>query len=322
MNFIITLECNKGCPYCFAHENRVTDPTRLMTVGQYKKLLAKLDPNQPVKLLGGEPTMHPNFKEFVDIAIEQNRQVVIISNFLFNDDILDFIKSRINKANLGFLVNSTNLDIQDRMARFSKNYNEIFKEAYKYSKEESISCGITFENSDISYYLNYLNFLKTNLCKIERLRMSLNFPGDKDNKNKFFFLNNKEYGKLFIAMTQACLTNCIMPSIDCIIFPCMFSNREEIKYIHKFSDIFNTRCNQLGAPADIFPDETISYCYPLRNAIKVDSNDHTVLDSADRELSLKYEIAKSNVIPPEPCQTCEFIKKGSCEGPCLGFFDL
>jgi len=320
MNFAITLECNKGCPYCFARETRNHDPEREMTLGAFKQYLAKLAPGAYVKLLGGEPTIHPHFKDFVEEALAQNREIVIISNFLFNDDVLEFIKSKIPTGKLAFLVNSTDLNLDNRIERFSKNYNEIYKVSYQYDREEYISCGITFINENLERYMAYLDFLASHLIKIERLRFSLNFPGSPEDKNKFFFLNNKDYGNLFLGMTNKCVSMGITPSIDCIVFPCMFSNKEEMKYLRKFAQMVRTKCEGPDAPSDIFPDGTISFCYPLRERIKVDTTKHSTLEEAMKESSLKYAVMESTITPPEICQSCEFKRRGFCNGPCMGFY--
>ena len=70
---------------------------------------------------------------------------------------------------------------------WSKNYNEIYSELYKKDMEEEISIGLTIYNKDLDYYINYLNFLIKNTIAIERLRISLSFPGNKEDKNNFLF---------------------------------------------------------------------------------------------------------------------------------------
>ena len=81
MNYIITNNCNKGCPYCFAHENRVNDPNSFMSLEQFEKLINKS--KSQVKLLGGEPTQHPQFKELIQLLVDKKRPFTLISNFLF-----------------------------------------------------------------------------------------------------------------------------------------------------------------------------------------------------------------------------------------------
>ena len=82
MNFIITKRCNKGCPYCFAHQSRVEDPKGEMTLDQFNKLIDDYQ-CEHIKLLGGEPTCHPQFKDILESVLQKGKSVTLISNFLF-----------------------------------------------------------------------------------------------------------------------------------------------------------------------------------------------------------------------------------------------
>lgn len=53
------------------------------------------------QILGGEPTQHPQFEQFIEEASKRNIKVVLISNFLFNSDILDIVKSHIKNGDIG-----------------------------------------------------------------------------------------------------------------------------------------------------------------------------------------------------------------------------
>lgn len=321
-NFILTLDCNKGCKYCFAAQTRNQEKEyRHMGLDQFRSLVDKLNPRDPVKLLGGEPTSHPQLKEIFEIIAEKRRQFALISNFLFDEDKLQIVKSAIlSNPFHTTLINSTDLDVGNRMEIFSRNYNEIYRECYQNDTEQRISCGITVDTSkNIDYYLNYIDFLTKNLLRIERLRISLAFPGNEENKNDFFFMNNKEIGKMLFILTKKCIDLGITPNLDCIVYPCVFSNKEEHKFVMKFLGKYKSKC--VGVPADIFPDNTVSYCYPLKK-IAVSTNDFKTLEDAAKALEMKYKIQRSTIDFPETCTKCSFFKREICEGPCLGFFKI
>lgn len=325
MNFIITSDCNKGCPYCFASFHRKSIPeSEVMTEETFIKLLDKVLPHEPIKLLGGEPTQHPKFLSFLNILVERKKSFTLISNFLFSEDIREAIIEAAKFIEISFLINSTNLDInEDRIKKFSENYNTIYKNFYSADIEERMSCGLTLENDkDWRYYTNYIDFLRKNLIKIETLRLSIPFPGNKNDKNNFYFLNNKDLGNKVLVVSKKAVDIGAIPSIDCIIFPCMFSSKEEYKYIKKFASNCKTSCE--SAPADVFPDETISYCYPTKEALKVNSKKHVLLKETTDELSMRYQILREKYKAqlPEACKSCKFLNDNVCHGPCLGFYDL
>lgn len=323
MNLILTSSCNKGCPYCFASEDRKNNINNKnsMTLEQFNSIIDKIPPStNPIKLLGGEPTQHPQFKEIVNSLISRNRSITIISNFLFNDDILNFLCEKVLDYRITFLINSTNLDIKDRIELFKKNYNTLYKVLYQVNAEENLSCGITIENDkNAEYYINYIDFLIKNLFKIERLRISISFPGRKEDKN-FNIINNKSIGEMLLSIVYKTVNSGIQPSLDCVIFPCLFKNKEELKYIKKFTNNFKYKCTG-NPPTDIFFDDTVSYCYPLREAIKINLNDYEKMDEVVDALNIKYTTIKYNIDKPNECLSCIFYNN-ECEGPCLGFYNI
>lgn len=318
MNYVITTNCNKGCPYCFAHENRKNDPNSFMDLEKFKKLLGKSESH--VKLIGGEPTQHPDFKAIVQELVDQKKDFTLISNFLFGEEVLNIILYALDNVRVSFLVNATDLDIGGRITKWSNNYNTIYKKLYAVDREQELSIGLTLVN-DLKYYLSYLDMIIDNVAAVENLRLSISFPGDKEDKNKFEFIKNKELGTMFLGMIHHAISKGIKPNIDCVLFPCLFKNKEEFKYINKFVDKIETKCGENGSPADIFPDETISYCYPLKESISLDTNKYDRMELANQDMMLRYKMMKSQVSLPEACLECRFLGN-ICDGPCLGFFDL
>ena len=43
MNLILTKKCNKGCPYCFAHQSRVEEPNCEMSLDQVMSIVENYD---------------------------------------------------------------------------------------------------------------------------------------------------------------------------------------------------------------------------------------------------------------------------------------
>lgn len=322
MNLIITKRCNKGCPYCFAAASR--NDTRPddwdMSFETFCELLDKIKDGDVPKLLGGEPTQHPEFKRFVDEVIRRELNLTVISNFLFEDDITEFLIEKLHKQKIGFLINSTNLDaVKGREELFVSNYNKIYNFLYEHDGEEVMSCGFTFEDDkSYEFYVDALTQLKEKLSGIERLRLSIANPSTE--KENFFFINNHDIGKKFIHVIRKCLQLGITPSLDCIIYPCMFSNKEEWKYIKKFLSNVRTKCE--GCPNDIFPDKTASFCYPTKEYLKVDTTKYESIKEIKVDLEMRHKILTNKQTLPDECSECQFKEVGMCSGPCLAFYNL
>jgi sulfatase maturation enzyme AslB (radical SAM superfamily) len=70
-NIAINNYCNLKCDYCFA-DNMIKEANKTMSLDNYIKVLKYLTEQnyeQRIGIIGGEPTLHPQFKE---ILIESN----------------------------------------------------------------------------------------------------------------------------------------------------------------------------------------------------------------------------------------------------------
>lgn len=59
MNLLITTDCNLDCPYYFAGSLRKRQGGKEMTLPELETVLTVMYPERsPVRLMGGEPTLH------------------------------------------------------------------------------------------------------------------------------------------------------------------------------------------------------------------------------------------------------------------------
>jgi organic radical activating enzyme len=318
-NIILTRRCGKNCSFCFAK----TESKEEMSVENFTKIIDSF-PDNYVKLMGGEPTEHSEFAKILKICMQRNSNIIVLSNFLFSDSVRNSILEIIRnnpKIKLRFFLNSTELDVGNRMEKFKKNYNEIYSLMHGRREEEGIGCGIVIDkNKSTEYYINYIDFLLKNLTRIERMRLSLNFPSG-DDKNNFYFINNHKLGATFASIVRKLLIEGIEPTLDCIHFPCMYSTREEWKLMKKFATHVDKKsCEDMGGAIDYLPDGKAIYCFP-NSSISVETNQFKSDAEIADALRLKYRTIKSSVKYPYTCDRCAF-RGLTCDGPCLAFFKL
>jgi len=71
---------------------------------------------EQVRLLGGEPTRHPDFQRLVSRSLEQGFRVLIFSNGLMNDQTLSFIE-RLSNDRVALLLNLVTISDQGDSVR-------------------------------------------------------------------------------------------------------------------------------------------------------------------------------------------------------------
>ena len=84
----ITEQCNAKCPNCF---NKINRGNLSMDIEHFRKICDYFSSKgvKRIKIMGGEPTIHPEFKELMIIAQEYFQQVFLFTNAI-NDGIFNF----------------------------------------------------------------------------------------------------------------------------------------------------------------------------------------------------------------------------------------
>src|ERR1035438_912902 len=96
-NICVTGVCNRACSYCFAGMN-VSGSARAVSYMTWETYLQALDYAQRsktdhVRILGGEPTLHPEFNAMVAEALARNLTVRVFSNGLMPERAVEFLQT-------------------------------------------------------------------------------------------------------------------------------------------------------------------------------------------------------------------------------------
>lgn len=88
-NIEVASICNLSCSFCFAKKHLEDSRAKpadssYITLDDFEKRLDFLDKSmiEQVRLIGGEPTLHPKFPELIHMARSRNKQIVIFSHGL------------------------------------------------------------------------------------------------------------------------------------------------------------------------------------------------------------------------------------------------
>jgi MoaA/NifB/PqqE/SkfB family radical SAM enzyme len=106
MNVNITTYCNLKCPYCFAVDLWDSAGTkkddREISLKNLKIVLdfMKRSKIQIFPMFGGEPTLHPQFREVFDLITQSGLSVVVFSNGIMAKDRVEFLKRQKNLAGI------------------------------------------------------------------------------------------------------------------------------------------------------------------------------------------------------------------------------
>jgi radical SAM protein with 4Fe4S-binding SPASM domain len=155
----ITSKCNNNCVFCY-YKTR-NQEISLTDIKDYIKLFKKIKPKKII-LIGGEPTIHPDFEKIINLFFKNNIKVNIVSNgFGFKDEnLVKKISSKIN--NIALSIEGTKR-IHNKIVNNKNAHTNIIKSIKnikKYKKKVLINTVINKNNiKNISRNISYLHKL-------------------------------------------------------------------------------------------------------------------------------------------------------------------
>lgn len=121
----ITTACNFNCKHCFNSVNR----NNILSLKKIKDIVNDCK-NMGVHMLsltGGEPLVHPDFKQIVEYISHNNIQYTVYTNgYLLNEKMILFLKQN-NVSNIRISLDGFSEHIHDTFRNFKGSYNKIIE---------------------------------------------------------------------------------------------------------------------------------------------------------------------------------------------------
>jgi len=304
-NLSITNVCNKRCVYCFANDTRKEYGKSFMDDLTYDRALDYIERSglKQARLLGGEPTTHPKFISYVQKALERNLDIMVFTNGLMSQKVLNFL-AQIPAGKLSILLNTIHPN-ENNPRGISRQKQIMAKLA------PSIILGITIYSTivDLEYLTVYLN--EFNLKKEVRLGLAHSVLSQQNR-----FLHPKNYsivGRKIARFKEEVDVKGIKVGFDCGFVPCMFPP-DSFELLHEELKKAGNCCHPI---IDMLSDDTCISCYPLNDLKKIKL--HSQLTAPELIEQFEKELRLYNEIGIYPyCRSCPLFKT-RCNGGCYSF---
>jgi len=309
--------CNQNCGFCFAREEMYSAKKKYLSFENFRMLIKKLKKNNimTLYLIGGEPTIHPEFIPMMRYALKHFFSLYLFSNGIFSKKIADFLCSvsprisiQFNISTPGFLQNK---NIQQLVVGNIKQLapktdvvlaiNSLFQSTQDVKKNIKI------------FDKKLLKQLEICLC------FSKPIAGD---KNPITLDDFPAAGKNIIKSIK--YVSRFQPKhIDLLAGQtyCMFTKKDR-DFLKRVNIQFRQDCH-LGFNDrwfSITPNLETFTCFSLSTKDRIQINQKSDLKKVkDRFLKLQYKYTKELVL--SKCKSCPFygIGENKCSGPCLAF---
>ncbi len=308
-NLLITARCNRQCTFCFA-KLRIAEMIQEKEKGlnmSREDIRAAMDfmertEEKSLRLLGGEPTLHPEFIDIVNEGLQRKFHVHLFTNAIMTKEVADFLAG-IPPERLSILCNispqASDTDRQKGMRQYALE---------RLGSRVSLGITITEPQFEYQYLIDHIKKFKLR----PKLRVGIAQPiVGKEN----VFLKPSEYaaaGHAIAQMARACVKEDILIGFDCGMTLCMFSE-EDLGTLATCSDGYTSVCDPI---IDIGPNLDIWHCFPLSEVLNSNLKKFKTRRDAARYYQAVVGAYRNLGCKPE-CMQCAFKRRGQCFGGCL-----
>jgi len=310
-NVLFTTYCNRNCSYCFAKGKvdlgRDTgDPLKNLGLPALEKIIQfyKLSQLRRFVVLGGEPTLNPDFISLIDrITLEPSfKSIMIFTNGLMPEKVLDYL-ARHPDDRLKIAMNFNEPNDYSTGQR-----NHINKILSTLGKRVGLGINIYKPRQNYDYLINAI----TSYGLAPHVRVGLTQP-IVDSKNTYAKVEDfNAIAEDLVAFAETAFRKKISFSFDCGFQFCMFT-LDQHKELLRFGIKFKSVCSPI---IDIGPDLSVWRCFPLLNHMGGKLTDFKGRNGIVDYYDERYQHLQSMGNRAE-CPECHYRKNKLCSGGCL-----
>lgn len=314
-NLAISTVCNQDCVYCFTvdhledgkrtGERALRTEGRFLPVNAFQERLRFLIRSEiaEVRLLGGEPTLHPHFVELLELARAANMGVVVFTNGLVPEKALRYLEA-LAPDRCTVMVNVNQPD-----AIGQGSCHEQRRATLRRLGERALP-GFNIYRPDFQIDFLLPLIAETGCKPVIRLGMAQPcLSGDNQ------YIHPNQYRAIAIKLVRSARAAAeagVKLDFDCGFVRCMFSD-DDLDTLEATGANVGWRCNPI---LDVDLKGDVIHCFPLSRLARLPltpGSDASELRDAFEERTHPYR--QAGVF--KECSTCSFKVAAECPGGCL-----
>lgn len=308
-NILLTSLCNRACPYCFAATEMTASSARFMN---WENLVYIVDffeasHHRNVSLLGGEPTIHPQFVDFVLYLLERNFDVTVFTNGVLSSARLAQFKAYLAQAPIERLNLVCNLNDPEQTPAPEKEARRV--RDFLSLMGPWTTAGFNIYRTDFTLEFLFDSINRFGLKRNIRLGLAQPIPGQ---KNAYIRPDQmRAVVQRLYSYREQLDTLRIKPGLDCGFPICRFTD-EELGWLHRTGAQSQFAC---GPAFDISTDMSVYFCFPLSNYRRKSLFEFNSVEDVDADFRATRDSIKGE-IPGifEECDGCRHQADEMCAG--------
>ena len=302
---MLTNWCNYKCSYCFGIDYMSPKVAKKNmskeTFGDIIDWLSKTPEYKTVHLMGGEPTLHPDFEWFAEYLLARDFNITVFSNLAtthspdYTEKLADLPVAWVVNVNPPDTWNET----QGKIIR--KSLDNLRKRA-------TITFNVMPDSDDSNWAIELIN--EYNLSRGIKIGFVLpTLTGSN------YFLEDEQYSivaEKVVKLATEAEKESIRLEYECGIPVCVFTDEQLGKLWDAGSMLASNCCSRL----DITPDGECIYCLPLATKHAIHFSKFESYPEAKHWFETKL-FPYRRLGRTENCHKCNLMMPNSCNGGCL-----
>ncbi|MBK8805532.1 MAG: radical SAM protein [Bacteroidales bacterium] len=312
-NVLLTQKCVRNCPYCFAKEHmegKQFDDNLKWDDLIYIADFFAVSKSDSIHLLGGEPTLHPDFCNICLYLLDRGFRITVFTSGIMSPNKLKELESKLlgfAHEKLSFVCNVNDpLESPESEIIRQKDFFSIFA--------KNINPGFNIYKPNFS--LNFIfEYFKQFPLLHKHIRIGLTHPIVGEKNVALSKADMPNMAKQFMSFVPYMLDNSITAGFDCGMPMCLFDDAELGKLYKMNKGRIKFSC---GSAIDIGPDLSVWSCFPLANHEKKSLYDFNSLHDITQYFSSKHNPIRNQKYGIfQECASCNYRNKELCAGGCL-----
>ena len=305
-NLIISNICNANCDFCFAssflHDRENHSKQKFMPLEEIRSYADLFDQAgiHDIRLLGGEPTLHPAFAEIIAFAKANSKHITIFTNGCLSEPALAALEN-LSPDECAIIMNMNAKISQEQIRNREKT---LIRLGNKVISGYTITQPIFSLDSLIQTILDY------NLQRVVRLGLSQ--PIFQKQNTALHPKQLPAAGHCLAQQSFAAFQHGIQFEPDCGFVRCMFSE-EDFRILLENNFHYVSCCSPV---IDICSEGVFLHCFALSDKFYEKYDEPMGIHEIREKLIERTNPWRMSGIYPE-CGICLYKKNGECSGGCL-----
>jgi hypothetical protein len=314
-NLSISTVCNQNCAYCFTVDHLLDDnpggaqdpmtEQGFMPVDAFQERLDFLKRSniQDVRLLGGEPTLHPHFIELIKLARAADMRIVVFTNGLVSEEVLASLETLpLDQCTVMVNVNQpSEPGPDDLFHQRRETLRRLGERALPGFNIYRLDCRMDFLPS----------LVNETGCK-PTIRLGMAQPCLTGENRTIHPNQYRAVAVKIVRLARIAAKAGVKLDFDCGFVRCMFSD-DDLDALRSAGANVGWQCNPI---LDVDIRGVVIHCYPLSQLARLplsSESDAAALRRVFEARARPYRLA--GVF--KECSICPFKASGECPGGCL-----